>query len=164
MLPKVAYHGMPYFIFLKYLDSLEDFRKTPHVKIPPKSPCANFQSLGIFKNSIFIRKGIFFGFWPIRPIPACAGPLRPAGRQIPAQPIRPKQFWRICRKAYFLRLCAFRQRRLLSLTSLPCGARLLASSPSPRHFSSSPPASLRRPASNLEMPSEVFTPHLDSPS
>jgi hypothetical protein len=50
---------MAYFIFLKYLDSLEDFRKNPHVKIPPKSPCANFQSLGIFKNQIFIQKGIF---------------------------------------------------------------------------------------------------------
>jgi hypothetical protein len=31
-------------------------------------------------------------------------------------------------------------------------------------FSSSPPASPRRPASNLEMPSEVFTHRLDSPS
>jgi hypothetical protein len=30
--------------------SLEEFRKNPHVKISPKSPCANFQSLGIFKN------------------------------------------------------------------------------------------------------------------
>jgi hypothetical protein len=50
---------MAYFIFLKYLDSLEDFRKNPHVKIPPKSPCANFQSLDIFKNSILIRKNIF---------------------------------------------------------------------------------------------------------
>jgi hypothetical protein len=50
---------MAYFTFLKYLRSLEEFRKNPHVKIPPKSPCANFQSLGIFKNQIFIRKRIF---------------------------------------------------------------------------------------------------------
>jgi hypothetical protein len=50
---------MAYFIFLKYLDSLEDFRKNPHVKIPPKYPCANFQSLGIFKNLIFNQKRIF---------------------------------------------------------------------------------------------------------
>jgi hypothetical protein len=56
--------------FLKYLRSLEEFRKNPHVKIPPKSPCANFQSLGIFKNLIFIQKGIFFGFRPFRPSPA----------------------------------------------------------------------------------------------
>jgi hypothetical protein len=159
---------MAYFIFLKYLRSLEKFRKNPHVKIPPKSPCANFQSIDIFKNSIFIQKGIFLRFRPIQPSPARAGPLRPVGHRIPAQPIRPKQLWRICRKAYFLRLCAFWQRRLLSLTSLPCGARLSASSSSPRrstccHFSSSPPATLRRPASNLEMPSEVFTPRLDSP-
>jgi hypothetical protein len=55
---------MAYFIFLKYLDSLEDFRKNPHVKIPPKSPCANFQSLGIFKNLIFIRKKLSSDFAP----------------------------------------------------------------------------------------------------
>ncbi len=36
---------MAYFIFLKYLRSLEEFRKNPHVKIPPKSICANFQIL-----------------------------------------------------------------------------------------------------------------------
>jgi hypothetical protein len=27
------------------LDSVEDFRKNPHGKIPSKSPCANFQCL-----------------------------------------------------------------------------------------------------------------------
>jgi hypothetical protein len=58
---------MAYFIFLKSLRSLGEFRKNPHVKIPPKSPCANFQSIGIFKNSIFIRKEIFFNFRPNRP-------------------------------------------------------------------------------------------------
>jgi hypothetical protein len=83
---------MTYFIFLKYLDSLEDFRKNPHVKIPPKSPCANFQSLGIFKNLIFIRKGFFLKFRPIRPSPAHASLLRPAGRWIPTQPIWPNSF------------------------------------------------------------------------
>jgi hypothetical protein len=39
---------MTYFIFLKYLDSLEDFRKNHNVKIPSKSPCANFQSSAKF--------------------------------------------------------------------------------------------------------------------
>jgi hypothetical protein len=68
---------MGYSIFLKYLRSLEEFRKNPHVKIPPKSSCANFQSLGIFKNLIFIQKGIFFGFWPIRPSPAPRWPAPP---------------------------------------------------------------------------------------
>jgi hypothetical protein len=47
---------MAYYIFLKSLTSLEEFRKNLHVKIPPKSPCANFQSLGIFKNRILFRK------------------------------------------------------------------------------------------------------------
>jgi hypothetical protein len=34
---------MAYFIFLKYLDNLEEYRKNSHVQIPSKSPCANFQ-------------------------------------------------------------------------------------------------------------------------
>jgi hypothetical protein len=82
-LPKVAYHGMAYFIFLKYLDSLEDFRKNPHVKIPPKSPYANFQSLDIFKTSIFNQKRFFFNFRPNRP---SGQPAHPAFR-----PTRPKR-------------------------------------------------------------------------
>jgi hypothetical protein len=41
------------------LDSLEDFRKNPHVEILPKSPPTNFQSLGIFKNPFFIQKRFF---------------------------------------------------------------------------------------------------------
>jgi hypothetical protein len=47
---------MAYYIFLKSLRSLEEFRKNPHVKIPPKSPCANFQSLDIFKNQFLFGK------------------------------------------------------------------------------------------------------------
>jgi hypothetical protein len=58
-----ALHDMAYYIFLKSLRSLEEFRKNPHVKIPPKSPCANFQSLGKFQNSISNSK-IFFIFGP----------------------------------------------------------------------------------------------------
>jgi hypothetical protein len=58
---------MAYYIFLKSLRSLEEFRKNPHVKLPPKSPSTNFQSLGKFKNSIFIQKRIFLHFRPIRP-------------------------------------------------------------------------------------------------
>jgi hypothetical protein len=153
---------MAYFIFLKYLKSLEEFRKNPHLKITPKSPCANFQSLGIFKKSIFIRKGIFFRFWPIRPSPACAGLLRPAGRQIPAWPTRPKPCGHICQKAYSLRLCALRQRRLLSLTSLPCGARLSAPSPSLRRSTVAasphrlrPPRATRPPTSGCQARSSL---------
>jgi hypothetical protein len=50
---------MAYYIFLKSLRSIEEFRKNPHIKIPPKCPPTNFQSLGIFKNQIFIQKKIF---------------------------------------------------------------------------------------------------------
>jgi hypothetical protein len=103
---------MAYFFFLKYLDSLEDFRKNPHVKIPPKSPPTNFQSLCIFKNQIVIRKRIFSSLsaqsaqrpaspsdllaqpWPIfslfnRPLlPLPTGP-RPLDR--PSPPSRPSR-------------------------------------------------------------------------
>jgi hypothetical protein len=53
---------MAYYIFLKSLRSLEEFRKNPHVKIPPKSPSTNFQSLGKFKNPIFNSEIIFLPF------------------------------------------------------------------------------------------------------
>jgi hypothetical protein len=55
---------MAYFIFLKSLRSLEEFRKNPHVKIPPKSPPTNFQSLGILENQILFGKEFSFTFGP----------------------------------------------------------------------------------------------------
>jgi hypothetical protein len=55
---------MAYYIFLKSLRSLEEFRKNPHVKIPPKSPSTNFQSLGKFINPIFNSEIIFHTFGP----------------------------------------------------------------------------------------------------
>jgi hypothetical protein len=161
---------MAYFIFLKYLDSLEDFRKNSHVKIPPKSPCANFQSLAIFKNPIFNWKRTLLRFRPIQPSPARAGPLCPVGRRVYAQPIRPKQPWRICQKVYFLRLYAFRQRRLYSLTSLPCGPRPLDSSPSHtdrshshRRFFLPRPATLRSQPRTSRCQSKSSLSRLDSP-
>jgi hypothetical protein len=71
---------MAYLIFLKYLRSLEEFRKNPHVKIPPKSPSANFESLGEFKNQIFnSKKSFFFTFGRA----TLTGPLGPAGPSPP---------------------------------------------------------------------------------
>jgi hypothetical protein len=55
---------MAYYIFLKSLRSLEEFRKNPHVKIPPKSPSTKFQSLGKFKNPIFNSEILFLAFGP----------------------------------------------------------------------------------------------------
>jgi hypothetical protein len=82
---------MAYFIFLKFLDSLEDFRKNSHVKIPPKSPSTNFQSLDIFKNQIFYsEKNFSFTFGPIGP--AASRPIRPfapAAAHLPSLPRQP---------------------------------------------------------------------------
>jgi hypothetical protein len=58
---------MAYCIFIKSLRILEEFRKNPCVKISPKSPCANFQSLGKFKIPIFISKRISLQFQPSHP-------------------------------------------------------------------------------------------------
>jgi hypothetical protein len=88
-----ALHGMTYYIFLKSLRSLEEFRKNPHVKIPPKSPSTNFQILAIIKNQIFIRKIIFLHFRPSRPSgqPAYSAsrPTPPPGLHFPRPASRP---------------------------------------------------------------------------
>jgi hypothetical protein len=79
---------MAYFIFLKYLRSLEEFRKNHHVKIPPKSPCANFQSLGKFKNPIFNSKILFLRFRPGQPYgPLDLWPNRPLSSRGPKPPL-----------------------------------------------------------------------------
>jgi hypothetical protein len=70
---------MAYYIFLKSLRSLEEFRKNPHVKILPKSPCANFQIHGKFKIQFLIQKSFFFTFGPA----TLTGPLG-------LQPSRPR--------------------------------------------------------------------------
>jgi hypothetical protein len=63
---------MTYNIFLKSLRSLDEFRKNLYIKIPPKSPCINFQTL-IYSKSNFYSETIFpstfspnshSAFWP----------------------------------------------------------------------------------------------------
>jgi hypothetical protein len=49
---------MAYNIFLKSLRSLHEFRKNPHIKIPPKSPCINFQRPNIFKIQFLFRNDL----------------------------------------------------------------------------------------------------------
>jgi hypothetical protein len=99
---------MAYYIFLKSLRSLEEFRKNPHVKIPPKSP-TNFQSLGKFKNPILILKFFFpcfrpgqpcssLGLWPSPPTDRAV----PAGRNRPGRPIQPARRSRLRGKYAFL--------------------------------------------------------------
>jgi hypothetical protein len=89
---------MAYYIFLKSLRCLEEFRENPHVKIPPKSPSTNLQSLGKFKNPIFNSEILFLliSAWPTsrpsRPL-SPASPLAtpsPAGRKRPAGPSSPR--------------------------------------------------------------------------
>jgi hypothetical protein len=164
---------MAYYIFLKSLRSLEEFRKNPYVKIPPKSPPTNFQSLAIIKNQIFIWKRIFFfTFGPERPSGQSARPASQpghpprhppplAGRARALDPSRPARPWRNCQKPPLLRVCAARRLRLLPL-SPPRGPHLLASSSPPRltAIDRPTPPGLHHCDAN---PSPLL-PRLDSPS
>jgi hypothetical protein len=82
---------MAYYIFLKSLRSPEEFRKNPHIKIPPKSPSTNFQSLDKFKNPIF-NSEIIFSLLSAQPT---LRPVRPLAQpaQRPRHPRRLKQSW-----------------------------------------------------------------------
>jgi hypothetical protein len=164
---------MTYYIFLKSLRILEEFRKNPHVKIPPKSPCANFQSLGKFKNPFLIQKFFFFTFGPAdHAAHSAIGPAGPAGpspltgRIQPCGPASPRVngvFVEVRFPFWFApsELAA----SLSSLYHVGPGCQFcLPPPPVDRcHFLSSPPATPRCPTSDLEMPGEVFTPCLDSP-
>jgi hypothetical protein len=101
---------MAYYIFLKSL-SLEEFRKNPHVKIPPKSPSTNFQSLSKFKNLIFNSEILFpcfrpgrscgpLGLWPSR-LPL-ASPLPQAEAHRPAQAAQPARAVGVIAEVCFL--------------------------------------------------------------
>jgi hypothetical protein len=101
---------MAYFIFLKYLRSLEEFRKNPHVKIPPIFPCANFQSLGKFKNlssSLSVRLPLpaHSAFGPVGP----TGPSSPIGQ---SQLCRPKPLGPRASLAYLQKYVFFFDSRL----------------------------------------------------
>jgi hypothetical protein len=82
-----ALHGMAYYIFLKSLRSLEEFRKNPHVKIPPKSSSTNFPSLGKFKIQ-FLFENIYSS--DFSPLGSAGLPTPPALACRPAQPPQPK--------------------------------------------------------------------------
>jgi hypothetical protein len=140
---------MACYIFLKSLSSLEEFRKIPHVKIPPKSPSTNFQSLGKLKNPILIQKFLFFLiFGPADPAACLAsGPVSPPATPSPQAKItRPAHPARasvassqeICFPFWFT---PFRAGRL-SLVSLSTGPHLSDVSPPPRRPT---PAAFFRP-------------------
>jgi hypothetical protein len=113
---------MAYYIFLKSLRSLEEFRKNLHVKIPPKSPSPNFQSLGKFKNPIFNLEILFldFGSADLAAHPASqpsqpTGRAAPTGQNRPGRPIQPT-----------------RRSRLRGKYVFPFGSRLPSRPPLPR--------------------------------
>jgi hypothetical protein len=102
---------MAYYIFLKSSRSLEEFRKIPHVKIPPKSPSTNFQNLGKFKNPNFNSEILFPCFRPGRPCSpldlrpsqlSLASPLLQAEAHRPAQAAQPARTVGVIAEVRFL--------------------------------------------------------------
>jgi hypothetical protein len=143
---------MAYHFFLKSLRSLEEFRKNSHVKIPPKSPSTNVQSLGKFKNPIFNLEILFPCFRSSRlPLASLlsrveSNPVGPASQHVDGafEEVR-FPFWFTPSRA-----------GLLSLIPLTSGPRLSAPSPnSSRPSSPAPPQipSYRAPPSSaLQVP------------
>jgi hypothetical protein len=134
---------MAYFIFLKSLRSLEEFRKNPHAKIPPKSPSTNFPSLGKLKIQFLFEKNSSSEFSPLGPAgPRTGGaPLNrhlPHRKTPPAAPPSPSLHARLTDGPH-----------LSSLTSGPpeLGRATTTSRRSPRH-----------PALP-QMPPELLPPH-----
>jgi hypothetical protein len=143
---------MAYFIFLKSLRSLEEFRKNHHVKIPPKSSSPNFQSLAIFKNLIFIQKGIFLRIsaHPAQACPALACSTSQAAGS-PLGPFGPSRVGVFSERRILVDL-AHSGRDAFSLShhrhvGPTCQLHPLLTSANHCRFSSSSPATLRRPAS-----------------
>jgi hypothetical protein len=161
-------HGLAYYIFLKSLRSLEEFRKNPPVKIPPKSPSTYFQSLGKFKNPIFNSEILFFlDFGPADPAARLAlGPASPPAAPSPqakiSRPAQPAHASVACSQEirFPLRFTPSQAKRL-PLISLTTGPRLSALSPTsscrahPHHHRF--PVTERRSAPRLRCPRTITT-------
>jgi hypothetical protein len=139
---------MAYYIFLKSLRSLEEFQKNPHVQIPPKSPCANFQSLGKFKNKIFNSEILFFAFGPA-PLASLFSRAE-FNLADPASPRVDGVFAEVCFPFWIAPSELATSLSSLCQVGPGCQFRLPPLPADRCHFLSSPPATLRRPASNLK--------------
>jgi hypothetical protein len=151
---------MAYYIFLKSLRSLEEFRKNPHVKMPHKSPSTNFQSLGKFKNTILIQKLFFLAFGPDNlAARAASGPGSPPAasslqaKTVQAGPSSPRVGRVFAGNTFPFWFAPSRAGRL-SLISLSSGPRLSAVSSPPRRLTPAafsrclrPPHAARPPTS-----------------
>jgi hypothetical protein len=121
---------MAYYIFLKSLRSLEEFRKKSHIKIPPKCPSTNLQSLGKFKNPIF-NSEIPFSLTSARPTLRPTRPLAQPARW-PCCPRRPKP----PRPAHLARMSVASSREYI----FSFGSRLPRGPPLPRLSDNRAPA------------------------
>jgi hypothetical protein len=169
---------MAYYIFLKSLRSLEEFRKNPHVKIPPKSPPTKFQSLAIIKIKFLFGKEFFFSFGPKRPSGQSARPTSQPGHPPPRRPLLPQAtqtrsahpglrglgviarsrlFFKFAQPGgYAFSLCHSHTGPTCQLRRLPCAARPWLKFPR-----AAAPHATRSPA--LDANQSPFTPRLDSP-
>jgi hypothetical protein len=164
---------MEYYIFLKPLRSQEEFIKNPHVKIPPKSPSTNFQSLCKFKNPIFNSEILFLDFSPADLVAHSASGLArplaappPQAETVPAGPSSQRVGRVFAGNASSLLVHAFRA-GCLSLVPLTIGPQLSAPSPtSSRPSSPAPPpsaAQLHASGATKPLPPRLHFPSLNFP-
>jgi hypothetical protein len=163
----IAWHGILY--FSKSLRSPEEFMKNPHIKIPPKSPPTNIQSLCIFKKSKIYSEIILLRF---RPVPArfappatvhALGPLDPSRLGILAKRRLFFEFAQSGNDASSLS-CHCQVGPACQFHPLPCTGR----PQSHRHLASLHPITPHRSASSIETPikapySLALIPPLESP-
>jgi hypothetical protein len=160
-------HGMAYYIFLKSLRSLEEFRKNPHVEIPPKSPPTKFQSLAIIKKSNFYSEKNFSSL-SAQNGPAASRPVRPLSPPSPpGAPLHPglrglgviarsRLFFEFAQPgSYAFSLCHHHAGPTCQLRRLPRAAR-----PRLKFPRAAAPRATRSPA--LDANQSLFTPHLYS--
>jgi hypothetical protein len=156
---------MAYFIFLKYLDSLKDFRKILMAKFLLNLLVQISKALVYSKIQFLFGKEFSSDFGPSGPAPLVLARFAPQAIGSTLSPFGPSSlgvFAKRCISFDFVHSgndviflsCHCHVGPVCQLHPLPHIGR----SQSCRHFSSSPPATLRRPTSNIEMPIEVFTP------
>jgi hypothetical protein len=165
---------MAYYIFLKSLRSLEEFRKNPHVKIALNLLLHISKALINSKIQFLIQKSFFLAFGPANlAARSASGPASPPAAPspraeiIPASPSSLRVGRVFVENTFSLSVHAFPSRSPLPRLSdnrVPLVRCVFPTTPvDPSRFLPTPPATPRRPTSDLVMPGKTITPCLDSP-
>jgi hypothetical protein len=165
---------MTYYIFLKSLRSLEEFRKILMSKFLLNLPLQISKALVNSKIQFLIQKSFFLAFGPAnhaaRSTSGLASPLAapsPQAKIAPAGPSGPRVGRVFVGNRFSFSVHAFPSRPPLPRLSVNRAPSVRCVFPTtladPGHFLPSPPATPRCPTSDHVMPGKTITPRLDSP-